>query len=136
MSLIFEKVLILKNVPLFADVPEGVLSDIIIGGQEISAVEGTDIVKEGNKWNDLYILLQGQVKEHKNGQDIREFNAPASFGELAALDAETAPAAFTAQEDSVLLKLSGEALYRLINEHKSLEKSLFKTLCRRLRQQN
>ena len=36
----------------------------------------------------------------------------------------------------VLLKLSGEALYRLINEHKSLEKSLFKTLCRRLRQQN
>ena len=135
MSLIFEKVLVLKNVSLFTGVSENILSEIVACGEEVSAAEGKDVVKEGQAWNDLYIVLRGQIKEHKNGREIRDFNAPVSFGELAALDAETAPATFTAQEDSTLLKLSGKELYRLMNEHKALEKSMFKALCQRLREQ-
>ena len=39
MSLIFEKVLVLKNVSLFTGVSENILSEIVACGEEISAAE-------------------------------------------------------------------------------------------------
>ena len=133
MRLTLEKVLILKNIPLFAGSPETALSDIIAASEETAAMIGTDIVKEGKTWNDLYIILQGQARAHKNGETVREYNALTTFGELAALDAETAETTITALEDTIMFKISGAALYRLMNEHKSLERNLIKTLCERLR---
>lgn len=136
MRLTLEKVLILKNIPLFAGIPEAALSDIIGASEETAAMIGTDIVKAGDPWNDLYIILQGQVRAYRNGQTLREFNALSTFGELAALDAETADMTMTALEDTTMFKISGPALYRLMNEHKSLERNLIKTLCERLRATN
>ena len=136
MRLTLEKVLILKNIPLFAGIPEAALADIINASEETASMIGTDIVKQGEIWNDLYIILQGQVRAHRNGQTLREFNALTTFGELAALDAETADMTITALEDTTMFKLTGPALYRLMNEHKSLEKNLIKTLCERLRAAN
>ena len=133
MRLTLEKVLILKNIPLFADLPEVALSDIISASEETAAMIGTDIVKEGETCNDMYIILQGQVRVHKNGQTVQEYNALTTFGELAALDAETAKTTITALEDTTMFKISGPALYRLMNEHKSLERNMFKMLCQRLR---
>jgi len=133
MRLTLEKVLILKNIPLFADLPEAALSDIISASEETAAMIGTDIVKEGEQWNDLYIILQGQVRVHKNSQTVQEYNALTTFGELAALDAEEAKATITALEDTIMFKITGPTLYRLMNEHKSLERNMFKTLCQRLR---
>lgn len=133
MRLTLEKVLILKNIPLFSGIPEAALADIINASEETAAMIGTDIVKAGDLWNDLYIILQGQVRAHRNGQTLREFDALTTFGELAALDAETADMTITALEDTTMFKLDGAALYRLMNEHKSLERNMFKTLCRRLR---
>lgn len=136
MRLTLEKVLILKNIPLFAGLPEAVLSDIIDASEETAAMIGTDIVKEGENWNDFYIILQGQIRAHRNGQTLREFNALTTFGELAALDAETADMTITALEDTTMFKIAGPALYRLMNDHKSLERNLFKALCQRIRSAN
>ncbi len=133
MRLTLEKVLILKNIPLFAGLQETVLSDIIYASEETAAMIGTDIVKEGEAWNDLYIILQGQVRAHRNGQTLREFNTLTTFGELAALDAETANMTITALEDTAMFKITGPALYRLMNDHKSLERNMFKMLCQRVR---
>ena len=136
MRLTLEKVLILKKIPLFSGIPEAALSEIINASEETAAMIGTDIVKEGDAWNELYIILQGQVRAHRNGRTLREFNALSTFGELAALDAETADMTITALEDTTMFKITGPALYRLMNEHKSLERALIKTLCERLRATN
>ena len=133
MRLTLEKVLILKNVPLFAGIPEAALSDIISEAEETAAMIGTDIVKEGTVWNDLYIILQGQVRLHKAGKTIQEHNALEIFGELSALDSAPADVTVTALEDTTLFKIPGPALYRLMNEHKALERSIIKMLCRRIR---
>jgi len=133
MRLTLEKILTLKNIPLFAGLSEDTLADIIDEGIETPAMIGTDIVKEGEQWNDLYIVLQGQLRACKNGETVAEYNALSTFGELAALEAETAGATVSALEDSALIKIGGAALYRLMNEHASLEKNMFQTLCRRLR---
>ena len=104
MRLTLEKVLILKDVALFAGIPEAALSDIISASEETAAMIGTDIVKQGELWNDLYIILQGQVRLHKDGKTIKEYNALDVFGELAALDAAPSEITVTALEDTTLYK--------------------------------
>lgn len=133
MQLTLEKVLVLKNVPLFAGIPESTLSEIIAASEETAAMIGTDIVKEGDMWNELYIILQGQVRLHKQGQTVQEHSALEFFGELSALDPAPADITVTALDDTIMFKLPGSALYRLMNEHKSLERSIITTLCRRIR---
>lgn len=133
MRLTLEKVLILKNVPLFAGIPEATLSDIIAASEEMSVMIGTDLIREGDDRNDMYIILQGQIRVHKNGTTVREYNALEVFGELEALDSAPADVTVSALEDTTLFKISGPALYRLMNEHKALEKNIIKTLCRRIR---
>ena len=128
MRLTLEKVLILKDVPLFAGIPEATLSDIIAASEEITVMIGTDLIREGEAWNDMYIILQGQIRFHKNGTTVREYNALDVFGELTALD--PAPADVTV---TTLFKISGPALYRLMNEHKALGKNIIKSLCRRIK---
>lgn len=124
MRLTLEKVLILKDVPLFAGIPEATLSDIIAASEEITVMIGTDLIREGEAWNDMYIILQGQIRFHKNGTTVREYNALDVFGELTALDPAPADVTVTALEDTTLFKISGPALYRLMNEHKALGKIL------------
>ena len=133
MQLTLEKVLVLKQVPLFSNIPEAALSDIVAAADETAAMIGTDIVKEGDEWNDLYIILQGQVRLHKNGKTVCEHSSLEVFGELSALDPAPADVTVTALEDTMMFKISGPALYRLMNEHKALERGVIQMLCRRIR---
>lgn len=134
MQLTLEKVLILKNVPLFAGIPEATLSDIIAASEETAAMIGTDIVREGDMWNELYIILQGQVRLHKNGKTLQEYATFDIFGELSALDAAPSDITVTALEDTVMYKIHGSTLYRLMNAHKALERSIIRMLCHRIRE--
>lgn len=133
MQLTLEKVLILKNVPLFAGIQEATLSDIIAASEETAAMIGTDIVRQGDMWNELYIILQGQVRLHKNGKTLQEYSTFDVFGELAALDAAPSDITVTALEDTVMYKIHGATLYRLMNAHKALERSIIRMLCQRIR---
>ena len=47
MRLSLEKVLVLKNIPAFADVSEAALSDFIYASEEIAFPKGKDILKKG-----------------------------------------------------------------------------------------
>ena len=136
MRLTLEKILVLKNVPLFAGVPESALSDFIAASEEIAAMVGADIIKEGEMWADMYVILQGQVRLHKNGKTFREFSTNDIFGELGALDPAPSDVTVTATDDTMMFKISGPALYRLMNEHKSLERSVIASLCKHLRASN
>ena len=136
MQLTLEKILVLKNVPLFAGVPESALSDFIAASEEVAAIVGSDIIKEGEMWSDMYVILQGQVRLHKNGKTFKEFSTNDILGELGALDPAPSDVTVTATDDTMMFKISGEALYRLMNEHKSLERSIIVSLCRHLRSAN
>ncbi|MCQ2914598.1 MAG: cyclic nucleotide-binding domain-containing protein [Alphaproteobacteria bacterium] len=133
MQLTLEKVLVLKNVPLFQNIPETVLADIISASEEISFVQGTDIINNGDNWNDLYIILNGQVSITKNGKVVSELSNYDIFGEIAALNPTISDLTITAIEDTFVYKISGFVLYRLMNEHKALERSIIISLCQRIR---
>jgi CRP-like cAMP-binding protein len=121
---------------LFADTPETILAEIAHLMQEIEVADGTDIVKEGEVGNCMYIIFRGEVKIHKGQKLIAVLGENNFFGELSLLDAETRSATVTALKDCILFHIDQDPFYDLIESRPEVVKSIMKILCQRLRSAN
>lgn len=133
MLLTLEKILILKTVPLFKDIPEPALADFISSAEELAAVEGSDLLNVNDEWSDMYVVLQGRLRVHKDGKTIKELGNTSVLGVLYALDPSVSGVAVSVLEDTTLFRVPSETLYQLMSEHKSLEKAIIGSLCGQLR---
>ena len=82
MLLTLEKILILKTVPLFKDIPEPALADFISSAEELAAVEGSDLLNVNDEWSDMYVVLQGRLRVHKDGKTLKELGNTSVLGVL------------------------------------------------------
>ena len=87
--LLIEKVLVLKSLNLFKDTPENVLADLAPLMKEIQYEQGTEIFKEGEIGDCMYIIQQGNIKIHKGTTTLAILKEKEVFGELSLLDADT-----------------------------------------------
>lgn len=133
MLLTLEKILILKTVPLFKDIPEPALADFISSAEELAAVEGSDLLNVNDEWSDMYVVLQGRLRVHKDSKTLKELGNTSVLGVLYALDPAVSGVAVSVLEDTTLFRVPSETLYQLMSEHKSLEKAIIGSLCGQLR---
>lgn len=133
MRITFEKILFLKTIPLFENIPEPVLSDIVGKSQEISAIMGSDIIKEGDVFDAMYIIIQGTVRIAKGGKTLAELGKGSVLGEVYVFDPVKTNFSVTAIDDTLMFVLDKDILYNLIGEHPDIAKAFIPDLCRRLR---
>ena len=134
--LLVEKVLVLKSLNLFKDTPENVLADLAPLMKEIQYEQGTEIFKEGEIGDCMYIIQQGNIKIHKGTTTLAVLKEKEVFGELSLLDADTRSASATADTDCILYKIDQEPFYELMDERPEVAKGFIKILCQRLRTMN
>ena len=134
--LLIEKVLVLKSLNLFKDTPENVLADLAPLMKEIQYEQGTEIFKEGDIGDSMYIIQQGNIKIHKGNTTLAILKEKEVFGELSLLDADTRSATATADTDCTLYKIDQEPFYELMDERPEVAKGFIKILCQRLRTMN
>jgi len=134
--LLIEKVLVLKSLNLFKDTPENVLADLAPLMKEIQYEQGTEIFKEGDIGDCMYIIQQGDIKIHKGTTTLAILKEKEVFGELSLLDADTRSASATADTDCTLYKIDQEPFYELMDERPEVAKGFIKILCQRLRTMN
>jgi len=134
--LLIEKVLVLKSLNLFKDTPENVLADLAPLMKEIQYEQGTEIFKEGEIGDCMYIIQQGNIKIHKGNTTLAILKEKEVFGELSLLDADTRSASATADTDCILYKIDQEPFYELMDERPEVAKGFIKILCQRLRTMN
>ena len=134
--LLIEKVLVLKSLNLFKDTPENVLADLAPLMKEIQYEQGTEIFKEGEIGDSMYIIQQGNIKIHKGPTTLAILKEKEVFGELSLLDADTRSASATADTDCTLYKIDQEPFYELMDERPEVAKGFIKILCQRLRTMN
>ena len=101
MRLSLEKVLVLKNIPAFADVSEAALSDFIYASEEIAFPKGKDILKKGDINRYLYVLLTGMVQIHEGETILSEVRGQEMFGEITALSPNITEVNVTAVEETL-----------------------------------
>ena len=133
MRLSLEKVLVLKNIPAFADVSESALSDFIYASEEVAFAKGKDILKKGEVNNYLYILLAGMVRLTDGETILSEVSVQEMFGEMTALNPTAIDVTVTAMEETLALRISSENLYEMMALHPNITKGIIKTLVNRLK---
>jgi len=134
--LLIEKVLLLKSLNLFKETPENILADLAPLMKEMQYEQGTEIFKEGDTGDCMYIIQQGNIKIHKGNTTLAILKEKEVFGELSLLDADTRSASATADTDCILYKIDQEPFYELMDERPEVAKGFIKILCQRLRTMN
>jgi signal-transduction protein with cAMP-binding, CBS, and nucleotidyltransferase domain len=130
-----EKIITLKAISIFADVPDKTLAQIAAILKETQVPAGKTIFAKGDLGNSLYIIVSGQIRVHDGEFVINHLGEHDLFGEMAVLDSAPRMASITAVTDTHLLQLNQEPLYELIESHTEIGRGIIQVLSRRLRQQ-
>ena len=128
-----EKVLFLKSIELFSQIPGEDLAQVAVIATEEMRERGEEIFAEGEDGDALYLVLDGKVRVHRNDKVIAELGERECFGEMALLDASPRSATVTSLEESHLLKISREDFQEILTEKPEIAMGIIKVLTGRLR---
>lgn len=132
-----ERLLVLRRVPLFAQMTLEQLDAINQLLHEEQYLQSETIFREGDVGDELYILVEGEVQVFKSqGSDelvLSTMTDGSYFGEMAILDDEPRSASVRATRDARLLVLKGEQLKELIFQMPEIAFEIFKVLTSRIR---
>jgi CRP-like cAMP-binding protein len=138
---LMERLLVLRKIPLFAQMTMDQLEAINQLLKEVQYVQGEVIFDQGALGDELYILVEGRVRivQSRGTSEEIELNRMAGvsyFGEMAILDDEPRSASVVCDEDSRLLVLKGDQLKELIHQMPEISFEIFKVLTARIRINN
>jgi len=138
----------IKETDLFAALTDDEISALVENMDVINVKVGENIIKEGDRGTDMYILYEGHVEVKKHTLNaIEEYTVlklseidKAFFGEQSLVDSEARSATVTALQDCILLKLGKKNFDKLCTQNPSLGYKVYneisKILSQRLRKAN
>jgi len=128
-----EKVLFLKSIDLFSQIPGEDLAAVALISTEESREQGDEVFLEGEAGDALYMVIDGKVRVHKSDRVIAELGERECFGEMAILDAAPRSATVSAVSETRLLKIAREDFQEIMAEKPEIANGVIKVLTRRLR---
>lgn len=132
-------ILLLKQLPFFADLPDDLLGQVVSMGQTRMFSAGELVFHQGDPPDGLYVLLDGRVRvflADEQGQhdvELAVLSTGSLFGEMALLDGEPRSANVASVEPSRCLWLSRDEFLELLRSSSGLLESLLADLSRRVR---
>ncbi len=130
-----EKVLFLKSIDLFSQIPGDDLAKVAEITTEITFNKNEVVFQEGDVGDSLYLTIEGSVRIHIGSREIAVITERECFGDMAILDNEPRSASVTALENVLLLKIEREDFYALMSEKDEIAQGVIKVLSKRLRTQ-
>ncbi|HUG14445.1 MAG TPA: Crp/Fnr family transcriptional regulator [Thermomicrobiales bacterium] len=131
----------LSRIPLFAELPDGMLS-ILAGESRVRRFpDGQVLFSEGDPGDTLLILEEGRVKVSRytaSGQEVvlAIIEAPSAFGELSLIDGAPRSASVTAQAAITVRILPRMSLMGLVHSEPSVAMALMTCLVEMVRDTN
>ena len=132
--IIFETMLFLRHVPLFAKMVSSDLGRIATITQETIYSAGTRIVQEGEQGDRLYLIVDGEVLIHQGETNLSTLKPRDYFGEMSIIDGEPRSASATALSDCLTLCIDQKDFNELLATRREVALAVIHTLNRRLRE--
>ncbi len=123
----------LAQVPLFAACSKKDLQAVAKRAEDVHVDAGKVLVSEGAAGAEFFVILEGQAKVTRHGQDVATLGASDFFGDLALLDRAPRNATITAVTPMELVVLGQREFSALIDEVPGFAHKLLAGLARRLR---
>ncbi len=134
--ILVQKILFLKNVPLFSTMPPDTIAWVAEAADETSTLSGQSIFEKGSEGDSMYVIADGSVRIHDGDKTLASLPQGAFFGELSILDGETRSATATAESDCLLLVIRQDSFRRILSKQFDVTENLLKILVRRIREQS
>ncbi len=133
-----QRLLALRKVPLFTELSLDRLEAIHQLMHESEYLRGECVVREGDVGDDLFVLLEGELKIYKShgtaDERLLSTLTPVGYmGEIAILDDSVRSATAIASKDSRLLSLGGEPFKEIVLQTPEIAFEIFKVLTARIR---
>jgi CRP/FNR family transcriptional regulator, cyclic AMP receptor protein len=124
--------LYLRSVPMFASCSEGQLDRLSELGDAVTAVDGSDIVREGDQGDDFFVVTSGKVRVTRGGREVASLGAGDYFGELALFDTAPRNATVTAVGTVSAVSLSRPAFRAALDEMPAIRDALLHGMAHRI----
>jgi len=128
-----EKVLFLKSIDLFSQIPGEDLAQVALIAVEEPRESGEIIFSEGEPGDAFYLVVDGKVRMHHQEKMVAELGERECFGEMALLDSAPRSATVTTVNDTNLLKIARDEFHEILTEKPEIALGIIKVLSRRLR---
>jgi CRP-like cAMP-binding protein len=131
-----ERVLALKNIELFHDIPGEVLADIAALLEEETFEKGQYIANEGDLGKELYMIVKGEVEVVAGGNVVAVMKEGAGFGEMALIDSQPRSADIIAKNDVLVLKMESDDFLEILKQRDEVALGVIRVLTGRIRELN
>jgi len=128
-----EKVIFLQDVDIFEHTTTEDLAYIAAITEEVVFEPKSAIYNEGEISDAMYMVIEGKVRLHRDGEDVMIAEHEDVFGTWALFDDQTRVTTATTLEESRLLKIDKEDFFDLLSDHIDITQSLFKALVDKIR---
>lgn len=129
-----QKMDLLRQVDLFAEVSGRALGQIADVTVEIEAPAGRYIVRRGQVGTGFYLIASGRVKVVRGGDVLAVLGPGEFFGELSVIDQSPRLAHVVAEEPTICLGLASWDFTKLIEKNPKIALSILRLMARRLRE--
>jgi CRP-like cAMP-binding protein len=128
-----QKVELIRDVPLFANLSKRELEEIASIADEIDFREGKELIREGARGREFFVLLDGAVDVTQDGHRINQLGAGDFFGEIAlVLPSAVRTATVTASTNVDALVVTAQNFNSLIQRSPKIELKVMKAAAERL----
>jgi CRP/FNR family transcriptional regulator, cyclic AMP receptor protein len=128
-----QKVELIRDVPLFANLSKKELEEIASIADEIDFREGKELIREGARGREFFVLLDGAVDVTQDGHRINQLGAGDFFGEIAlVLPSAVRTATVTASTDVDALVVTAQNFNSLIQRSPKIELKVMRAAAERL----
>jgi CRP-like cAMP-binding protein len=107
---------LLSRLPFFSELSDEEVEAIAGAADEVSVAEGRDIVREGDFSYDVFVIVDGAAKVHRDGETVAELGPGDFFGEGGVLGKGLRAASVTTTEPTRLVTLNHWDIQRLRKE--------------------
>ena len=124
----------LRTIWMFSECSKRELSLLERACDEASAPAGSVICEEGRSGRELYLIVEGEAKVEKGGNEVARLGPGSHFGELSLLDQQPRSASVIALTPMKLIVLPAREFSSVLEEIPSMAIRLLETMSLRLRE--
>ncbi|MGH2641905.1 MAG: flavin reductase [Actinomycetota bacterium] len=124
---------LLERAPVFSSLPPEILAAITAEGEERSFQPGDVVVRNEDPGDELFVILEGEVRVERRGNPLATFSAGEFFGEISVFDGRPRSADVVAATSLRTLAISRELVRAALEREPKAAWAMLEVLAGRLR---
>jgi len=122
---------LVRSAPFFAEVPEEVMTKLVLAFEEEVYGPGQYIFHQGESGDDLFFIMRGSVEVLVDGSPLAQLQVGSFFGEVALVNDSPRGASIRAQSFCMFAKLSRDVFTEVLDEDPQVKKFIVNCIAQR-----